>query len=53
MISDDRKLNWPLQFPFKDSNLLPGIRIDDQWRICFEWPDGQKGPSNGEIVDYH
>jgi len=29
------------------------IRINDQWRICFEWPDGSTGPSNVEIVDYH
>ncbi len=29
------------------------IRINDQWRICFEWPDGQAGPSGVEIVDYH
>lgn len=29
------------------------IRINQQWRICFEWPDGQSGPSNVEIVDYH
>lgn len=29
------------------------VRINDQWRICFEWPDGAKGPSNVEIVDYH
>ena len=29
------------------------IRINMQWRICFEWPDGQTGPSNVEIVDYH
>lgn len=29
------------------------IRINDQWRICFEWPDGSPGPSNVEIVDYH
>jgi len=29
------------------------IRINMQWRICFEWPDGQSGPSNVEIVDYH
>ena len=29
------------------------IRINDQWRICFEWPDGAIGPSNVEIVDYH
>lgn len=30
-----------------------GIRINDQWRVCFEWPSGSKGPSNVEIVDYH
>ena len=29
------------------------IRINDQWRVCFEWPDGAPGPSNVEIVDYH
>ena len=29
------------------------IRINDQWRICFEWPAGALGPSNVEIVDYH
>ena len=29
------------------------IRINMQWRICFEWPRGARGPSNVEIVDYH
>ena len=29
------------------------IRINQQWRICFQWPLGQSGPSNVEIVDYH
>ena len=29
------------------------IRINDQWRICFEWPGDAPGPSNVEIVDYH
>lgn len=52
----------------KDLSALPGnrfealkgdrkgqfsIRINDQWRICFSWPEGTKGPSNVEIVDYH
>ena len=27
------------------------IRINDQWRICFNWPKGEPGPSNVEIVD--
>jgi len=29
------------------------IRINQQWRVCFEWPDGQTGPTNVEILDYH
>lgn len=29
------------------------IRINDQWRICFEWPADSPGPINVEIVDYH
>jgi proteic killer suppression protein len=29
------------------------IRINDQWRICFEWLDRAPGPSKLEIVDYH
>ena len=29
------------------------IRVNDQWRICFEWESGAPGPSNVEIVDYH
>ena len=29
------------------------IRINDQWRICFEWPSGSPGPTSVEIVDYH
>ena len=52
----------------KDLSALPGnrfealkgdrkgqysIRINDQWRICFEWPTKSPGPTNVEIVDYH
>ena len=52
----------------KDLAMLPGnrfealkgerkgqcsIRINDQWRICFEWAEVAKGPTNVEIVDYH
>ena len=29
------------------------IRINDQWRICFEWTNRAPGPSDVEIVDYH
>ena len=28
-----------------------GIRINDQWRICFEWENGEG--QKVEIVDYH
>jgi proteic killer suppression protein len=52
----------------KDLALIPGyrferlrgdrageysIRINDQWRICFEWPDDETRAVNIEIVDYH
>ena len=29
------------------------IRINDQWRICFVWPDGSPGPAEVQIIDYH
>jgi proteic killer suppression protein len=28
-----------------------GIRINDQWRVCFVWSD--EGVTDVEIVDYH
>ena len=36
-----------------DRNGQYSIRINQQWRICFEWPAGAVGPTNVEIVDYH
>lgn len=29
------------------------IRINKQWRLCFEWPSGADGPEAVEIADYH
>lgn len=29
------------------------IRINRQWRICFQWPHASPGPTDVEIVDYH
>lgn len=29
------------------------IRINQQWWICFEWPDGELEPFHIEITDYH
>ncbi len=29
------------------------IRINQQWRMCFEWSKGSPGPIEVEIVDYH
>jgi proteic killer suppression protein len=37
-LKDDRKGQW-------------SIRINDQWRICFNWENGNA--ENVEIVDYH
>jgi len=36
-----------------DRNGQYSVRINDQWRICFEWPESGLGPENVEIVDYH
>jgi len=38
LLSGDRAGQW-------------SIRINDQWRICFNWQDGHA--ENVEIVDYH
>ena len=37
----------------RDRKGQSSIRINDRWRICFEWVEGASGPSNVEIVDYH
>ena len=37
-LKGDRKRQW-------------SIRINDQWRICFEWQNGSA--HNVEITDYH
>ncbi len=29
------------------------VRINQQWRVCFEWPDEAVRPFNIEICDYH
>ena len=34
-----------------DREAQHGIRINDQWRVCFEWRDGHAWEV--EIVDYH
>ena len=46
-----------------NSNRLEGLKgnrkgqfsipINDQRRVCFEWPKDEPGPSNVEIADYH
>ena len=41
------------EFLSGDRKGLYSIRINDQWRICFEWPEDSPGPTNVEIVDYH
>ncbi|HEY1657952.1 MAG TPA: type II toxin-antitoxin system RelE/ParE family toxin [Candidatus Sulfotelmatobacter sp.] len=42
-----------LESLFGDRKGQYGDRINDQWRVCFQWRDGASGPSNVEIVDYH
>jgi proteic killer suppression protein len=68
MLPGSSWIAWKRLSSSKDLAALPGnrlealkgdrkgqhsIRINDQWRICFEWPGGSPGPANVEIVDYH
>jgi proteic killer suppression protein len=57
-IDDAADLNCLLVPPGNNMETLKGdragqhsIRINSQWRICFEWRDGDAW--NVEIVDYH
>lgn len=36
-----------------DRNEQYSIRINQQWRICFEWGPNDDSPVMVEIVDYH
>lgn len=52
--SDLRALNLPSNRLKKLSGDREGqysIRVNDQWRICFEWRED--GAYNVEVVDYH
>jgi proteic killer suppression protein len=40
-----------LEAPKGDRKGQHSIRINDQFRVCFEWTD--EGPKNVEITDYH
>ena len=58
MINNARSLNDLRVPPANRLEALRGkragqhsVRINDQWRICFHWSDGDA--LNVEIVDYH
>jgi proteic killer suppression protein len=58
MINNARSLNDLRMPPANRLEVLRGnragqnsIRINDQWRICFHWNEGNA--LNVEIVDYH
>lgn len=36
-----------------DRNGQYSIRINDQWRVCFEWSEDRSEAFNIEITDYH
>jgi len=53
-LEDLRSQNGNRQEAFKGERAGQySIRINDQYRICFEWPDSEREPFNIEIVDYH
>jgi toxin HigB-1 len=29
------------------------VRINKQWRLCFEWSESENRPFNIEVVEYH
>jgi proteic killer suppression protein len=58
MLNRAKKLNDLSVPPSNHLEVLHGdrkgqrsIRINDQWRICFKWSDGEA--RNVEITDYH
>ena len=58
MLNRSKKLNDLKVPPSNHLEALHGnrkgqhsIRINDQWRICFKWSDGEA--RNVEITDYH
>jgi proteic killer suppression protein len=51
-----RELTLPgnrLEAPKGDRKGQYRIRVNDRWRICFEWPKEADGPMNVAVVDYH
>ena len=48
---DDAENLQDLLAPPGDREGQYSIRINDQWRICFDWSDNKA--KNVEIVDYH
>lgn len=53
-IADLRQMpGWRLEALKGDRAGQWSIRINDQWRICFEWPDDSPHAVNIEIADYH
>jgi proteic killer suppression protein len=45
---------WPVaMISVGDRQGQYSIRINQQWRMCFEWPLGEPAPFNIEITDYH
>jgi toxin HigB-1 len=60
MLQVAKSLNDLRQIPGNRLEKLSGdrrgqfsVRINDQYRICFEWPDNEVGAQNIEITDYH
>lgn len=58
MLDQSRRLDDLMNPPANRLEALKGdrrgqysIRINDQWRICFNWREGYA--ENVEVVDYH
>jgi addiction module HigA family antidote len=41
----------PLEILIGQGGLHYAIPVNEEWRICFEWPETSPGPTNVELVD--
>ena len=50
-LGGDRAGQYSTPAPAAHRRCGAGVRINDQWRVCFEWRD--RDAFNVEITDYH
>lgn len=51
IIGEEEAKRLILSYRDRDRRGQYSVRVNEQWRLCFEWPDGAAGPSNVELVE--